>query len=327
MASGKRTWLALGGVVLLVGASALAALGYPQLAIHSAPRKQARPSDTAEAEAARQVFWTAFHSQRYADIPNVAEALTAAYLRNPADAGLALLIGHTHLWKAAERSRDPAAGAAITDELVLASFYFREARGMQPDDHRISGWLASTELALGALHGDEPNRRRAYFALKQAARDHPEFNHFTLAYVLSRLPAGDPRLRDAVESMWSALDACVDRKVDRHDPDVSSMGSTAVPEGPGRVCFNGPSTPHNVEGFFLAFGDLLVKSGNPGLARTLYAKARVAPSFEAWPFRTVLEERIVTAEVRASQFAAAKEPGAPEMIATSAHACAVCHAR
>jgi hypothetical protein len=258
-------------------------------------------------------------------LPEVTESLTAAYLGNPADPKIALLLAHAHLWKVSERARGTA-GARITDELVLANFYFREAYKLQPDDHRIAGWLASTELALASIHKDEQNRRRAYFMLRRSARDAPEFNHFTLGYVLSRLPAGDPRLQEAVESMWSALDACLERAVDRRNPDVSALGATAAPGGPRRVCFNGPYTPHNVEGFFLAFGDLLVKTGNPALARTIYEKAKAVPTFDSWPFKALLEERVQSAEASSARFAAGGEP-APETIGASANACAVCHAR
>jgi hypothetical protein len=253
--------------------------------------------------------------------------LTAAYLRNPDDAKLALLIGHAHFWRVAERGRDPHAGPGVTDAIVLANFYFGEAYRLQPDDHRIAGWLASTQMALGSVHGDERARRRGYFMLKESVRAHPEFNNFTLGYVLSRLPAGDPRLEEAVAAMWTNLDLCVGHKVDRRNPDLSALGSGSIPEGPRRTCFNGPQAPHNVEGYFLAFGDLLVKTGDPELAKAVYLQARVSPSYESWPFRTLLEERVRTAEIRSARFASPNDASdAPEMIGTSARSCAVCHA-
>lgn len=328
MISRRHRSLALAVLLAAAAGTAFATLGYPQLAVHAAPRKEARPSDSPDATAAKQAFFEAFMSQRYEALPEVTAALTAAYLKNPADPKLALLLGHAHFWRAAERGRDPEAGPAVTDAIVLANFYFGEAYRLQPDDHRIAGWLASTQMALGSVHGDERALRRGYFMMKESVRADPAFNHFTLGYVLSRLPAGDPRLEEAVEAMWANLDVCVGYPVDRRNPDLSSLGSGPVPDGPLRVCYNGPYTPHSVEGYFLAFGDLLVKTGQPELAKTIYLQARVSPAYEAWPFKALLEERVATAESRATQFAArdgASPP--PEMISTSSRTCAVCHAK
>jgi hypothetical protein len=319
--------LALAGLLIVAAGAAFATMGYPQLAVYSAPRKEASASDSPQANQAKQDFYAAFMAQRYEALPEVTAALTAAYLKNPADAELALLTGHAHLWRVAERGRDPGAGPGVTDSLVLANFYFDEAYRLRPEDHRVAGWLASTQMALGSVHGDERAQRRGYFMMKESVRAFPEFNNFTLGYVLSRLPAGDPKLAQAVEAMWTNLDLCVGHKVDRRNPDLSVLGSSTVPQGPTRVCFNGPHTPHNVEGFFLAFGDLLVKTGDPQLAKAVYLQARVSPTYESWPFKALLEERAAKAEIRAARFAADKDAwDAAEMIGTSAHSCAICHA-
>lgn len=328
MISRRYRFIALAGLLVVAAGAAFATVGYPQLAVYSAPRKVARAADDTQATAAKQAFMAAFMAQRYEALPEVTAALTAAYLKNPNDPRLALLVAHAHLWRAAERGRDAIAGPGVTDSLVLANFYFKQAQGLQPEDHRIGGWLASTQLALGTVHGDERARRRGYFMLKESVRAYPEFNSFTLGYVLSRLPAGDPNLAEAVEAMWINLDLCVGHKVDRRNPDLAALGSGSVPEGPTRVCFNGPYTPHNVEGFFLAFGDLLVKTGDPERAKAVYLQARVSSAYDSWPFRALLEERVATADNRAAQFAALKEPSkGPEMIGSSSRACAVCHAR
>lgn len=319
--------LALAGLLIVAAGAALAAVGYPQMAIYSAPRKAAKASDNPKAIQAQQAFMAAFTAQHYESLPEVTAALTAAYLENPNDGKLALLIGHAHFWRAAERGRDPNAGPGVTDALVLANFYFNEAYRLEPDDHRIAGWIASTQLALGSVHGDERERRRGYFMLKESVRAYPEFNQFALGYVMSRLPAGDPKLQEAVEAMWTNLDLCMGHKVDRRNPDLTALGTGAIAEGPIRVCFNGPQAPHNVEGYFLAFGDLLVKTGDPARAKAVYLQARVSTTYDAWPFKAMLEERVKTAELRAVQFASNDGSNAPEMISTSPRACAVCHAQ
>ena len=328
MISRRYRFIALGGVLAIAAGTALATIGYPQLAVYGAPRKAASASTSPQAAQAKQAFYAAFMAQRYEALPEVTAALTAAYLKDPGDAEMALLTGHAHLWRISERGRDPAAGPGVTDALVLANFYFNEAYRLRPGDHRIAGWLASTQMALGSVHADERAKRRGYFMLKESVHAFPEFNKFTLGYVMSRLPAGDPKLAEAVQAMWTNLDLCVGHKVDRRNPDLSALGSGSVPDGPTRVCFNGPHTPHNVEGFFLAFGDLLVKTGDAQLAKAVYLQARVSPAYESWPFKALLEERAATAQIRAASFAARTDPSElPDaMISTSTRACAICHA-
>jgi hypothetical protein len=95
--------------------------------------------------------------------------LTAAYLENPNDPRLALLLAHTHLWKVSERARLSPVPPEITDHLILAERYFAEARQLAPDDDRIPGWLGSVKLALGTIHRDERVTREGYFMVKEAA--------------------------------------------------------------------------------------------------------------------------------------------------------------
>lgn len=219
MKPGTYKYLAAAGLLIAVAGTALATVGYPQLAVYSAPRKVAHASDSPQAIQAQQAFRAALLAQRYEALPELTEALTAAYVKYPNDPKLALLVGHAHLWRVAERDRDPNRRAGVTDALVLANFYFNEAYRLQPDDHRIAGWMASTQIALGSVHDDERARRRGYFTLKASAQAYPEFNYFTMGYVLSRLPAGDPKLGEAVEAMWTALDRCLGHKADRRHPD------------------------------------------------------------------------------------------------------------
>ena len=64
--------------------------------------------------------------------------LTAAYLENPSDPELALLLPHVHLWTLSERSRGAAAAdPGITDHAILADRYFGEAHALASSDARI----------------------------------------------------------------------------------------------------------------------------------------------------------------------------------------------
>lgn len=313
-----RAWAAL-GALLLAGCS--------YVAVHTAPKKQPLVSSSAQAVQAKQAFWRAFHEERYEALPEVTEQLTAAYLANPRDPQLALLTAHAHLWRGAEYKRMPRPVASVTDQFALANYYFVQAYELSPDDGRIPGWLGSTQAALGAIHADERERRQGYYTLKDSVGTYPEFNHFTIGYVLSRLPAGDPRLNEALGHLWDALDLCVGRKVDRRNPQIPDFFAQQTSSGPRRVCFNSALAPHNVEGFFLVLGDVLVKTGDPQTARQAYALTKLAPSYQQWRYKAVLEERVETADQRAGLYANERDPAKqPVTVSNSDYACTVCHA-
>jgi hypothetical protein len=61
---------------------------------------------------------------------------------------------------------------------------------------------------------------------------------------------------------WHTLDKCIEGKIDRANPDYSPYMAKETTEGKKRACWNSWITPHNLEGFFVNMGDMLVKSGN-----------------------------------------------------------------
>jgi hypothetical protein len=88
-----------------------------------------------------------------------------------------------------------------------------------------------------------------------------------------------------------------------------------------RVCWNSWIAPHNLEGFFLNMGDMLVKAGDVRTARKIYANARLVPEFRTWRYAGVLEARIRDAEANVAAFNA---PKGRTMIATE-FSCMACH--
>ncbi len=97
-------------------------------------------------------------------------------------------------------------------------------------------------------------------------------------------------------------------------------------EGPKRACWNSWIAPHNFEGFFLNMGDMLVKAGQPDVARQIYAMARLTRDHAVWKYRDVLEERIRDADRNVPLFRQpTPAPGQPRMMVASRFACAGCH--
>jgi hypothetical protein len=279
-----------------------------------------------KAREANEKFWDAFHSGRYDQLPQVLEALTAAYIENPRDAETAAHIGFSHVWRLSEQAHLETRSAVITDHIVLSRKYFAEAVRLAPDDWRFKGFLASMELAEASVHGDEKLGRRGYFDLVKAAKGWPEFNLFTAGYVLSRLPFGDSRYAEAVDYQWQNLDVCAEQKVDRRTVQYDKYMTKETTTGIKRPCWNSWIAPHNFEGFFLNMGDMLVKQGNPATARLVYANAKLSKTYQQWPFKDVLEDRIVNAEQYVTLF---REPQPGEktrtMMIISTFACTGCH--
>jgi hypothetical protein len=291
-----------------------------------APDKTNVPANNPSAVQAKRAFREALRAGQYDALPEVTSALTTAYVADPRDAELALLAGHAHLWRLAERSRLAAVPATITDEAVLAAHYFDQAKAMRPEDSRIDGWFGSTLLALGAINDDEHLRRKGYFALKSGASAYPEFNHFTFGYAMSTVPVTHERWPEVVRAMWESVDVCAGSAVSREVPDYARYASAQAEErdrsGARRVCWNSALAPHNFEGFFLQGGDVLVKNGQPDAAIRMYENARLSRSYASWPHRDALERRISSARARAERF---RTTGDGEMMVDSPLACTGCH--
>jgi hypothetical protein len=190
---------------------------------------------------------------------------------------------------------------------------------------RYLGFLASMTLAEGGIDRDEAELRRGYSMLIEAIHDWPEFNLFTAGYVLSREPPNSDRFKEALDWQWQNLDACVGGKVDRADPDFTKYKALETAEGLKRACWNTWIAPHNVEGFFLNMGDMLVKAGDWKVAQQIYANAKISGTFGAWQYRDVLEDRIQSAEANVAAFNAAPGSAKAIILVNSAISCMACH--
>lgn len=312
-------------VVLL--AAALAA-GCAGIAIWAAPAKTASATRTEAAERGDALFWSTLHSGDYAGIPRAITALTAAYLADPRDSVTAAHLGWLHFWRLVERARLDPVPPSITDHAVLSRKYFEEAVRLRPGEARYLGFYASTLLAEGNIHKDDKLTRRGFFTLQESVRAFPEFNLFTAGYAMSGQRWDSDTFREALENMWRNVEACIGERADRTNPDYRRFMRLETREGPRRVCWNSEIAPHNFEGFFLNFGDMLVKNGQVDTARIMYRNAALAPEYATWPYRGVLEARLRDAAVNVVAFRApAAAPGVPRIMLESRIACVGCHQR
>lgn len=315
---------------MLLAMTIAALAGCTSLAIWSAPDKTPSAERTPLALRADELFWQTLHGGEYQKIPEVLTPLKAAYLQNPNDAVTAAHIGWMHIWRLAERARlasgtpDP----GITDHAVLARKYFEEAVRLNPREARYLGFYASLLMTEGAIHRDEKLRRKGYYTMRDAVAAWPEFNYFTAGYGVSAQPHDSERFREGLEYQWLTLDVCAGQRVDRANPDFARYMRLETKEGPKRVCWNSWIAPHNFEGFFLNFGDMLVKAGDPETAVKVYGNARHTPEYATWAYKDVLEDRIGNAARYVDVFRQENPaPGAPTIMVRSRFACVGCHQR
>ena len=321
-----------GKIAVALGVAAVIALlvseNWGSIAVLTAPNKQPATTRSEAAAEADKLFWRVFHGGAYEEIPRTLAVLTAAYLDMPNDAVTAAHIAWLHNWRVAERERLPSATPSITDHIVLARRYFEESHRLDPSDARVRGFLAGHLVAEGTVHDDQGLVRRGYYMMLDAIEAWPEFNLFTGGYVMSRLPPDSPRFREGLEWAWKNLDVCIGERIDRAKPDYyGRYGQLETKEGPKRACWNSWIAPHNLEGFFLNMGDMLVKAGDWQTARKIYANAKAVPDYATWPYASVLESRIEQAEDNVAAFNRAEgAPDRPIMI-ESGFACMGCHQR
>jgi hypothetical protein len=320
-------FLARGTALGLTIATLTVVAGCGRLAVWSAPEKVASTTRTAESERADALFWRTLHGGAYEQIPEALTALKAAYLANPNDAVTAAHVGWLHIWQLAERARlAPGAGPDITDHALLARKYFEEAVRLNPGEARYLGFYASLLMTEGTIHRDEKLVRRGYYTMREAVAAWPEFNYFTAGYSAGGQPHDSPRFREGLEAQWRNLDVCVGERVDRANPDYARYMRLETKEGTKRVCWNSWIAPHNLEGFFLNFGDMLVKAGEPEKAVTMYRNARLTADFAAWPYKSLLDDRIANAARNVEAFRRSDAPpGGPTMMVRSRYACMGCH--
>ena len=297
-----------------------------------APAKTPSATRTPQALQADVLFWRTLHAGDYEHIDAALQASTAAYLADPGDALTAAHVGWLHIWRLAESGRAERRSPTITDDAILARRYFEEAVALRPDDARFQGFLASAQLAEGAIHRDPALARRGEATMQAAVLAWPAFNLFTSGYVASTAPADSARFQQGLEQQWHNMEACLNMPVDRAAPDIAHYRAGATASSPEtlRACANSEAVPHNVEGFYMNFGDMLVKAGDWQTARKVYANAMQSPAYAAWPFASELQSRIAHAQDNVAAFngpgAGRGKPG-PQVMANSNAACMACHQR
>jgi hypothetical protein len=292
------------------------------LAVATAPPKKATTQSPA-GKAVAERFWSSLHDGRYDDIDGLLEEHMRVAVVEPGDPITVSHVGWLHAWALAERNRKPAS-ASVISHIPLARRYFEEAVALVPDEPRYLGFLASFTLAEGQVFDNERVTRTGYFMMKDAVAAWPEFNLFTSGYVMSAGPVDHAPFQEGLEQQWKTLEVCFGT---RDIPTAANFQrARETKEGHQRACWNSWIAPHNFEGFFLNFGDMLVRAGDVQRARGIYEAAKLSATYDTWPYRRVLERRLASLDGLQARFASAdrSEPEHTTMF-NAAFSCTGCH--
>jgi hypothetical protein len=268
-------------------------------------------------------FWAAFLAEDYAGLGDVIADLDAAIDESPDDPEIVLIRAHAHLWRLAEWTRDPMQDPTLQIVSAMAALEsFTHARELSPDDGRIPCWLGVMEVNTGKVLGDDTMIAQGKADIDAAVDAFPEFALFCRMLVNEGEPYDSPEFQQAVDDVWTTLDACEGAPVDRDHPMLSLDGMTMT--GDTRVCWNlVPKAVHNWQGFFLHAGDILAKSGDVDVATVLYQDA-MALDYDTWAHVELIDTRLADVAGRAASYSDADpdndaQIGAPEL------ACTMCH--
>lgn len=275
------------------------------LAIKSQDKKSPLITNEIERNEAINYFWQEFLTGNYNNIDKMLIKLKSAYLKNPNDPKLPLLIAHTHFWKVAERFRDDNHSPNITDNLTIAIKYFKEAKKLNPKDYRIDGWLSGAQMAEASIHNDKIDQVKAYFKGLEAIDNYPEFNYFSIGYVFSNFDWNDEKFQDAISWYYKSMDLAYHTKVNRENPIIDNylhLEQHETNKNLKKAVWNSKIAPHNVEGFYLNFGDFLVKNNELEKAKIIYNNAKKISSYNTWQYKNILESRLKNINENVNKF-------------------------
>jgi hypothetical protein len=323
----KRILVGLIGVQLIAGCGDGSGIDAPleTIALTACTELAADEQCADDLHPAIRFFWNSFHAGRYEDIPDMLDRLGAAVDDHPDDADLTRYTALSHAWRLGENARLGTVTPEIVESATLVVDLFARAVEQDPTDPRAVAFLGVFQFVLGDLFRNVPLLAEGRATLERAADAWLEFSYFPAGYVRTPLPADSAEFQLALERQWLTLDACVNRIVDRTALDLRQDLWKETVHGRKRACWNSWIAPHNDEGFFLNLGDTLVKSGQPDVARRAYKSAQLMDSYERWPFRHVLEDRIANAEANVTNFNQDISEDGKRLMFNSTYACMACH--
>jgi len=306
-------------------------------ALSSGQSAEAVRSHRSSSNGAIEHFWSIYHGNDYGAIPTVQAELQAALNRDPDNATLYALLGATHFWHFGEYTRDAKPDMSVLQQdMPTAVQLFQKAldldyNGGHPlgyvnDDH-LPGYLGITMVHAGQISNNSGTIVQGDQVLEYAVYQFPEFNNFNRWAAHNTEQKDTAAYKKALDSLWQGLDACVGGSIDRRNPDIGPYLHLQTAVGRKKACWSeGDLAPHSLEGYMLNLGNGLVKAGDMNAARIVYANAKYAKNYAAWPYRQVLEA-IAASDLNArAALYADGDPSNDPPLGVPNRGCVYCHA-
>ena len=289
-------------IVLSILVSTLIGCNY--LATTFTAKKEYSINQSELSKKANKYFWDNYHQGNYDSIPQMINILNLALQETPNDLISTTHLGFVHVWALSERQRLENPNPAITEHIILSHKYFEEANLMNKHDIRVMGFLADLKLAEGSIFDNKKQQTEGYFLGLKAIERWPQFNKFTLGYFISSLDRTDKNFKKGLEWQYTTIDDCACEKNTRNTDYKSAIDKIRKSKNPmiTRACWNTWIAPHNWEGFCLNWGDMLIKNGNIEEGIRIYKLAKESDNYAEWPFKKILDERIINANNNVSDF-------------------------
>jgi hypothetical protein len=180
----------------------------------SGQSSEAARASRGSSEAAIERFWTVYHGNDYAAIPEVQSELQAAIGQDPNNPTLYALLGATHFWHIGEYTRDPKPDQnVLNQDMPTAAQLFQRALdldyngehliGYVNDDH-LPGYLGITTFHMGQMANDPNLMAKGDQILDYAVYQFPEFNNFNRWAAHNIDPKDSATYKKALDSLFQA---------------------------------------------------------------------------------------------------------------------------
>jgi len=304
---------------------------YTRLVCACTPISDAPPLLSQAEGRGRDAFFDVMSTGDYDRLDDAIETLTQEYLDG--DPLSTATLGFAHAYRLSEAGRVDDAPARVIESADLAVRYFSEAHELLPGDPRIEGFAGAFKMAAGSIHGDQPLQKEGWFDAKRAATSWPQWGLFTRAYVLTGLDSSSNRFQKSIDFYYENVDVCAGEKLDRdafdyrpYMPAVQSHSDPLI----RRACGNTDVAPFNTEGFFLAFGDTLAKSGDLSAAKNMYEHGLDVPNDQGWVYESLALKRLADLDQLPTWFNEAIDPEQDADLARTTafegpYNCSICH--
>jgi hypothetical protein len=250
-------------------------------------------------------------------IADVDDAVT----KDPSDGRAVLYSAIMRFWQLGEEIELPATSA---EELTLATTMvdrFRKAQSLLPNDDRAPAFGGLAKVIIGHAVNDSDMQAEGMSDIDHGIQIFPAYSGFLRALASAESPAGSDDFAAVLPHLQAVLDECGAQ---------DSSGKFNYVEGPLpsalRPCNDDGIVPHIWEGFFINYGDLLLKAGKGAdAAWSAYEAAKLAPRFDKWPFAAALQDRIDHVADRATLYADSDPSNDPKIWMQDGHICTGCH--